>query len=139
MNAKFAAVLLIAAIALPVFATESADYGDISSKKSSTVTRAEVHAEFLRARAAGELRVVEANFPFAITGPASTLNRAEVIAETKHARSAGELDFSDVTYPVLAATPRSMLTRADVCAQVVRARKDGTLDALGSGAEIAMR
>ena len=65
------------------------------------VTRAEVKAEVLRARAAGELDITEATFPFQQPVAKSTLTRAEVKAEVLRARAAGELDITEASgnYP----------------------------------------
>lgn len=97
MNAKFAAaVVFAAAIASPVFAANSVDYGDVAPK-ASKVSRADVRAEVLRARAAGELDITEANFPFIIAAPKTSLTRADVRADVRRARAAGELDITEAT------------------------------------------
>ena len=138
MNAKFAASLVFAAVvAAPAFATNTVDYGDIAFK-AGTVTRAEVRAEVLRARAAGELDITEATPAFAVAA-ASGLTRAEVRAEAIRARAAGELDLTEADYPVLAVAPASTLTRAEVRAEFIRARNAGEIQSDEAGTRFVSR
>ena len=138
MNAKFAASLVFAAVvAAPAFATNTVDYGNITFKPG-TVTRAEVRAEVLRARAAGELDITEATPAFAVAAP-SSLTRAEVRAEAIRARAAGELDLTEADYPVLAVGPASTLTRAEVRAEFIRARNAGEIESTESGTRFVSR
>ena len=138
MNAKFAAALVLAAtVAAPAFASNAVDYGNIAFK-AGTVTRAEVRAEVLRARAAGELDITEASNPFAAAAP-SSLTRAEVRTEAIRARAAGELDVTEANYPVQAAVPASTLSRAEVRAEFIRARAAGELELNESGTRLVNR
>lgn len=144
MNAKLIAALVVAAaatISAPVFAAESVDYGNIAAK-ASTVSRADVRAEVLRARAAGELDITEANFPYAAPAPATTLTRMAVRDEARRARAAGELDITEANYPALAASPNVQavaLTRAEVRAEVIRANAAGELTFTDAGVVLANR
>jgi len=90
------------------------------------VTRAQVQAELVQARAAGLLDTNDATFPV-IPAVASTLTRAQVQAQVVQARAAGQLDISDATYPVIASSGAAA-SRADVRAQVLQARAAGQLD-----------
>jgi hypothetical protein len=101
MNVKSTiALILAAAVTVPAFAGDIATIVDTTPLRTK-VTRAEVKAEVLRARAAGELDITEATFPFQYPAAASTLTRAEVKAEVLRARTAGELDFTEASanYP----------------------------------------
>lgn len=64
---------------------------------ASGVTRAQVQAEVIAARDAGQLYRSEVEYP-ELNQP-STLTRAEVRAEAIAARAAGLLDQSEVDYP----------------------------------------
>ena len=100
MNVKTAiAFAVAAAAAVPAFA-DSADFAAASPSRAK-VSRAEVQAEVLRARAAGELEVTEAQFPAAPLPERSTVTRAEVRAQVIRARAAGELDVTEASpgYP----------------------------------------
>lgn len=139
MNAKFATALVLAsAIAAPAFAINTVDYGNIAFKPGS-VTRAEVRAEVLRARAAGELEINEATPAFPVAAQPSRLTRAEVRAEAIRARAAGELDLTEADYPVLSATPPSTVTRAEVRAEFIRARDAGEITFTDSGTRFVER
>lgn len=141
MNAKLIAAVIVAAasaLSAPVFAAESVDYGNLATK-AGTVTRAEVRAEAVRARAAGELDFTEANYPVITAAPASTLSRSDLRAEVLRARAAGELDITEANFPVLQAAPASMLTRAEVRAEVTRALAAGELTFTEAGVVLARR
>lgn len=71
----------------------------------SGLTRAEVHADVIAARDAGELEHSEVDYP-GMTQP-SSLTRAQVRAEVLAARAAGQLDHSDVEYPIAYELPRT--------------------------------
>lgn len=65
---------------------------------TSSLTRAEVHAELLKARREGTLLMVDSNYP--TTAPqTSSRTRAEVRAELKEARRAGYPLQVDRNYP----------------------------------------
>ena len=101
MNVKITlALILSAAFTVPAMAVDGANIIDLPSQPSK-VTRAEVKAEVLRARAAGELDITEANFPFQLPAAKSSVTRAEVKAEVLRARAAGELDITEASanYP----------------------------------------
>lgn len=96
----FAAALL----GLAGFATQAAqpvvtdaNYPGPSSLESNT-TRAAVHAELLRAKAAGEV-VDGEQYPGPQAFTPSTVTRAQVRAELMQARADGYA-FNDATYPV---------------------------------------
>lgn len=102
MNAKqlFAsasASLLLLASGAALAEPAGLNFPQLSQAKSS-LTRAEVQAEVVRARAAGELDFTEVNYPPAYN-VASTLTREQVKAEVIAARAAGELDRPEVEYP----------------------------------------
>lgn len=138
MNAKFATALVFAAVvAAPAFATNTVDYGNIAFTPG-TVTRADVRAEVLRARAAGELDITEASPAFPVAA-ASGLTRAEVRAEAIRARAAGELDYTEANYPLLAAATPSTLTRAEVRAEFIRARDAREIESTESGTRLVSR
>jgi hypothetical protein len=101
----------------------------VSAASAATqLTREEVRAEVVRARAAGELDVTEANYPPEFKSPTSTLTRAQVRAELLRARAAGELDLTEASYPFSYTQEKSTVTRAAVLAEVIRARNAGELD-----------
>jgi hypothetical protein len=84
---------------------------------ASSLTRAQVRAETLRARAAGELDFNDTSFALAPATP-MTRTRRESKDEVLQQRAAGAPAFNDVNYPVLP-TSRSHLTRADVMSDTV--------------------
>ena len=116
-----AAVLILSA----VVATGATAAG--THDASQSVTREQVRAEVLAARAAGTLDITEANYPRELTTARSAVTRAQVKAEVIRARAAGEMDWTDATYP-LNTQEKSHVTRAEVLAEVSRARKAGELD-----------
>ncbi len=118
---KFNAILLTT---LSVFASASA----VAGGSVSTLTRAEVTAEYQRALAAGELPITGYETTYTAKVPAATtLTRAEVQAEFVRARQAGELR-NVYGYASAAETPTvSFLTRAEVANEYVRARNTGEL------------
>jgi hypothetical protein len=116
-----AAVLILSAV---VATSATAGQHDASQG----VTREQVRAEVLAARAAGTLDITEANYPREFTTEKSTVSRAEVKAEVIRARAAGELDVTEATNPFPDAKEKSRVTRADVLAEVIRARTAGELD-----------
>ena len=92
MNAKtFIASAILALTATSGFATEATQF----NPEASTLTRAEVRAELVRASAAGELDAQGETYgsitPVDATAMASTRTRAEVRAEARdHALSRGD-------------------------------------------------
>ena len=62
------------------------------------LTREQVRAEAVRARAAGELDITEANYPV-LQASVSNVTREQVRNEAIAARAAGELDLNETNYP----------------------------------------
>jgi Domain of unknown function (DUF4148) len=123
MNIKhiIASVSMIAA-ASGAFAAQDATSPD------SSLTREQVRAELIQARAAGELEINDGTFPFTPKEAPSNVTREEVTAETLRARAAGELEINDGTFPFMTEEAPSTLTREQVRAEVGRARNAGELD-----------
>ena len=97
-------------------------------------TRADVKAQVLQARAAGELRPAgEASEPMAYRFGASTRSRADVRAEVVMARLQGDLVPAGQGAESHDASGPSMLARADVKADTVLARLHGELTPSGEG------
>jgi len=101
MNIKTAliAATTAALFASPAFALAASSQQDAAT--TARLTRAEVKAEVIRARAAGELDVTEASYPRELTATGPGLTRAQVRAEQLRARAAGELDVNEASahYP----------------------------------------
>lgn len=68
-----------------------------AQQQKSTLTREQVKADVLRARAAGELELNESNYP-PQQATASTLTREQVKAEVLAARASGQLDVNEAQY-----------------------------------------
>jgi hypothetical protein len=115
---------LIAVVAM-ISSVAHASAGDEMAPKH--LTREQVRAEVMAARAAGELEINDTNYPLTPKEAPSTVTRADVRAELNRARIAGELDFNDTNYPL---TPKvtSTLTREQVRTETKRARAAGELD-----------
>jgi len=102
------------------------------------LSREQVVAELVRARASGELAAMNSEDPSAfgrlgVQAGASKLGRDAVVAELKRARAAGELaglDSETDTIPQVATV--STKTRAEVLAELQRARASGELELLNS-------
>jgi hypothetical protein len=100
----------------------------------SSLTRAEVQAEYQRAVASGELHDLSLN---RFTSPAehraeTNLTRAEVQTDYQRTVASGEvhdLSINRFTFPV-ERHAESKLTRADVKAEYIRARNAGELNAV---------
>jgi hypothetical protein len=101
---------------------------------ASTVTRAEVRAEFLRARAADELPLNSDAAPAVYAkAPASTVTRAQVLAELKKARADGT-DVQPLDFPVVAKVEAGAgRSRADVRAEAIAFVKAGQNASVQSG------
>jgi len=98
------------------------------------LTRAEVRAQVLEARAAGQLRPAgEASGPVAYRFDAPTRTRADVRAEVLQARLHGELVAAGQGAEADDATGLSTRARADVRAETVMARLQGELIPSGEG------
>ncbi|MFM9917445.1 MAG: DUF4148 domain-containing protein [Rhizobacter sp.] len=100
-----------------------------AASPASTLTRAEVTAEYVRARAAGEVPITGYETVYSVKAPAASgLTRAEVQAEYARARQAGELnDVSGFASAIRTVQGATTLTRADVLNEYVRARSTGEL------------
>jgi hypothetical protein len=90
------------------------------------LTREQVRADVMRARASGELDITEANFPV-VPATVSHVTREQVRNEAIAARAAGQLDLNETNYPPQPAAT-STRTRAEVKAEVLAARASGELD-----------
>jgi hypothetical protein len=127
MNAK--QVIFTSVIALAAAGAMADDITIDNTPVASTVTRAQVKAEVLKARKAGELLVAGEGYPGDQLSTTSNVARAEVKSQVIAARAAGELLVAGEGAPNdahLYAT-RSTLSRADVKAEVLAARKAGQL------------
>jgi cytochrome c556 len=94
-----------------------------AAEPAQQLTREQVIAETVAARAAGQLDQNEATFDqqFRSAAAASTLTRADVKAQTIAAREAGELDrneaYDDVSY--MAPRARNASVKAQLAAKTV--------------------
>lgn len=98
---------------------------------SQSLTREQVRAEVLAARAAGTLGSGGEGYQALVFDTPSTLTRAEVRAQLAAARAAGAL-YEGEAYPgpvhLLPAAPAAnQLTRAQVQAELAAARAAGTI------------
>lgn len=100
MNAKhiIGTVSLVFAAGAAFAQPADLNYPQYSGQQQSSLTREQVKAEVLRARAAGELDFNEANYPPQPVAK-STLSREQVKAEVIAARAAGALDLNEANYP----------------------------------------
>ncbi|MET3132169.1 hypothetical protein AAKU55_002439 [Oxalobacteraceae bacterium GrIS 1.11] len=114
MNAKS-----LIAIVISIAAASSA----FAQAPTSGLSREQVTAELMRARAAGEIPQSDADYGKIAFTP-STLSRAEVQAELQRARANGELAQGETDYPKLPVVA-SKVTRAEVAAELAAARKNG--------------
>lgn len=96
MKAKFFATATLLLATGAAFAQSALELQPAQQQKS-TLTREQVKAEVLRARAAGELEANEYNYP-PLPATASTLTREQVKAEVLAARANGELDVNEAQY-----------------------------------------
>lgn len=113
---------IIAAVSL----STAAFAGATAAQADEGLTRAQVRAELVHARAAGLLDQSDAAYPV-IPATTSHLSRADVRAQIALARADGTLNVSDADYPRIV-EPAGTLTRAQVKADVVAARAAGLLD-----------
>jgi hypothetical protein len=98
MQAKFIATAALLLATGAAFAQSELDtLVQEARQQKSTLTRDQVKAEVLRARAAGELDFNEYNYP-PVQRTASTVTREQVKAEVLAARASGELDFQEAQY-----------------------------------------
>jgi hypothetical protein len=96
-----AATLLLssAAFAAPTFADEMYPR-DTFSQSSSMRSRADVYAELVQARQAGEMNVNDSTYPF-VASTGAGLTRAQVQSDVAQARAAGQLSTNLNNYPVI--------------------------------------
>lgn len=119
MNTK----TIIAASLLSLLAAGSA----FAQTASGGLTREQVRAELMRARAAGEIPENEVQLSALPIGKStSTVTRAQVIAEYYRARANGEIATNDTDYPKMPATT-STVTREQVKAELAAARARGEI------------
>ena len=98
MKAKFFATATLLLATGAAFAQSEPDvFTRQAQPQKSTLTREQVKAEVLRARAAGELDFNEYNYP-PVQAAQSALTREQVKAEVLAARANGELDFNEAQY-----------------------------------------
>jgi hypothetical protein len=84
-----AALLVTGAIAAPAFADGDHDYPPVIAGHATTMSRADVKAALVQARAAGQLEFSQASYPALRKQPQSDgLTRAHGTAELAHAREA---------------------------------------------------
>lgn len=97
MKSIFASAALLLATGAAYAQSEADYFVHQAQRQKSTLTREQVKAEVMRARAAGELDFNEGNYP--PQQPfVSTRTRDEVKAEVVAARANGELDYNEATY-----------------------------------------
>ena len=95
--------LLIAALAIVAAGSSLANEvtPETFGNFKSTLTRAEVTAEYVRAKQTGELAWANNFYNPAAQRSASTLTRAEVMAEVVRARNAGEISAATLGFTPL--------------------------------------
>jgi uncharacterized membrane protein YebE (DUF533 family) len=95
MNAKhiIASVSLLVAAGAAFAAPAELNFPDLRAD-TSTVSRAAIQAEAIRARNAGELDFTEVNYP-PLVATSSHLSREQVRAEVATARADGQLDSNE--------------------------------------------
>ncbi|CAN7624860.1 DUF4148 domain-containing protein [Pseudoduganella sp. LjRoot289] len=100
MNAKhiIASVSLLFAAGAALAEPTELNFPNLVAGQHSSLTRAQVQAEVLQARAAGELEFSEVNYP-PLAASTSALSREQVKAGVIAARATGELDLNDSNYP----------------------------------------
>jgi hypothetical protein len=99
----FAAITLVASTSALAGSGTGFDATSGRQAVTSTLTRAEVVAEYQRAKTAGEVQfhnVSLAGFPK--DSSTSTLTRAEVLAEYERAKNAGEIEFHSASLSTIA-------------------------------------
>ena len=127
MNAK--QVLFTSIIALSAAGAMADDITIDRTPATSTVTRAQVRAEVLKARKAGELLAAGEGYQGAPAPITSSVARADVKSQVIAARSSGELLAAGEGAPsdVRSYATGSTLSRAEVKAEVIAARQAGQL------------
>lgn len=92
------AILAATALASTAAFAGDNDYPPVAQQPASTLTRAEVRAEYLQARREGTLINTDINYPVVAAGN-SDKSRAEVKAELANAMRAGHSTRIDNSYP----------------------------------------
>ena len=93
--------------------------------QNAPLTRAEVQAQAIAARDAGQLPDTDI-VRFVVAEGNSQLTRAQVLADAKAARDAGQLPDTDIV--AIVAPQGEAKTRAQVLAELYEARRLGLLD-----------
>ena len=126
MNAK--QVLFTSIVSLAAASAMADDITIDSAPVTSTVTRAEVKADVLKARRAGELLAAGEGYQGVPTPVASIVARADVKSQVISARTSGELLAAGEGRPTDSrGYAVSTLSRTEVKAQVIAARQAGQL------------
>lgn len=94
MQAKSLAAVLLAVAASSAFAQSAAPAA------SQQLTRADVTAEYIRARNAGEIATSEADYPKTPATAASTVTREQVMNEFYAARKAGQIPQTEADFDI---------------------------------------
>lgn len=107
MNVKniLASVSLLIAAGAAMAQPAELNFPGAAVQQKSSLTREQVKAEVLAARAAGELDFNDVTYPLQQAQP-SVRTRADVKAEVLVARAAGLLDQNDTNYPINYELPR---------------------------------
>lgn len=100
MNAKhiIASVSLLIAAGAAFAEPAELNFPTQAAKVQTGLTRAQVQADVLQARAEGTLEFSEVNYP-PLVAASTTLTRAQVKADVIAARANGELDLNETNYP----------------------------------------
>ncbi|GAB3112275.1 hypothetical protein GCM10027288_28140 [Bordetella tumbae] len=88
-------------------------------------TRAEVHAEAVRANKAGEIPRGEQPYPMPKASSVPGKSREQVIAELADAKAAGQVTYGEQEYPVPATSSAPGKTREQVRAELAEAKAAG--------------
>lgn len=94
MQAKSLAAVLLAVAASSAFAQSAAPAA------SQQLTRADVTAEYIRARNAGEIATSVADYPKTPATAASTVTREQVMNEFYAARKAGQIPQTEADFDI---------------------------------------
>ena len=94
MQAKSLAAVLLAVAASSAFAQSAAP------ATSTQLTRADVTAEYIRARNAGEIATSEVDYPKTPATAASTVTREQVMNEFYAARKAGQIPQTEADFDI---------------------------------------
>ena len=95
---------LIAALFAITSATSAFAQSTVPAAASQQLTRADVTAEYLRARDAGKIATSEADYPKTPATAASKVTREQVMAEFYAARQAGQIPQTEADFDVAQTT-----------------------------------